>query len=523
MVTTAVVDAIGESAYLELRADRRGRAEGLPGAGRAVRRARSASRAIDALSSACRVASRIRRLAQRTIAARERDARRAERARASSADAVERERPRRAAAIGVVLVSGGADSACVAAGLARCSAPSASTPRTSTTACATGADEDEAAARRLCAALRIDLHVERPAGCRPGNLQAAAREAALRAAERLRARIGGDRGRHRPHAHRRRRDRRSTGSPSRRARGRCSGCRRATAGSSGRCSGSSASEARELAADAGLPFADDETNVDPTLRPQPDPRRGAARAARAQPGGRAQHRRDPRRARRGGGAARAGRARGARRGRRRRRRRRDPGRRALGRLEPALRRLALRALAERAAGRPVRARPRRAPPRSCAWPASPRAARSTSAAASVAICERGLIRFARRRRSTRRPSRSRLRLPGRCRFGRLGGARGAPPGPVEPAGPDLATLDAARPARARSRSAPGARATASARSAWTAPRRLQDLFTDRGVPRSLRATLPVVTVGGERRLGRRGGGLRATSGSRPERVERGRA
>jgi tRNA(Ile)-lysidine synthase len=51
------------------------------------------------------------------------------------------------------------------------------------------AGRDEEACRRLCAALRIDLHIERPE-LEPGNLQAAAREARYEAAERLRARAG---------------------------------------------------------------------------------------------------------------------------------------------------------------------------------------------------------------------------------------------------------------------------------------------------------------------------------------------
>ncbi|MGH2798430.1 MAG: tRNA lysidine(34) synthetase TilS, partial [Thermoleophilaceae bacterium] len=55
-----------------------------------------------------------------------------------------------------------------------------------------GAPEGEAAARRLCAALRIDLHLERPE-LEPGaNVQAAARDARYDAAERLRVRTSAD-------------------------------------------------------------------------------------------------------------------------------------------------------------------------------------------------------------------------------------------------------------------------------------------------------------------------------------------
>ena len=62
----------------------------------------------------------------------------------------------------------------------------------STTAFATPANSDEQTARRLCAALRIDLHVERVSkgDLGPGNLQAAARAARYQAAERLRTRFG---------------------------------------------------------------------------------------------------------------------------------------------------------------------------------------------------------------------------------------------------------------------------------------------------------------------------------------------
>jgi tRNA(Ile)-lysidine synthase len=69
------------------------------------------------------------------------------------------------------------------------------------------------------------------------------------------------------------------------------------------------------------------------------------------------------------------------------------------------------------------------------------------------------------------------------------------PGPVEPAGPELATIDA------------GALAGEIEVRTWregdrirplgmTGTKSLQDLFTDRGVPRSDRGRVPVVTVNG---------------------------
>ena len=60
----------------------------------------------------------------------------------------------------------------------------------------------------------------------------------------------------------------------------------------------------------------------------------------------------------------------------------------------------------------------------------------------------------------------------------------------------MATLDPAALVHGW-RSDPGARATGCGRWASTAASRLQDLFTDRRVPRSLRHELPVVAVGGE--------------------------
>ena len=90
----------------------------------------------------------------------------------------------------VVMVSGGADSACLAAGLARELGADAVHALHVNYGLRDGAGEAEAACRRLCAALRIDLHVERPRAPLAGNLQAGARELRYDAAERLRARTG---------------------------------------------------------------------------------------------------------------------------------------------------------------------------------------------------------------------------------------------------------------------------------------------------------------------------------------------
>ena len=169
---------------------------------------------------------------------------------------------------------------------------------------------------------------------------------------------------------------------------------------------------------------------------------------------------------------------------------------ALAGWEPALRRLALRALAERAAGRQVPLGPRRAPPRSSASPRSPRAARSSSAAGCVADLRVGHDPLPRRRRATPRPAPVAARAPGRARVGDWEVRAELHPGPVEPAGPDLATLDARR-ARGRARGPHLARGRPHPPARDGGHKTLGDLFTDRGVPRSLRAPLPVVTVDGE--------------------------
>ena len=124
-----------------------------------------------------------------------------------------------------------------------------------------------------------------------------------------------------------------------------------------------------------------------------------------------------------------------------------------------------------------------------------------------AICEHGLIRFVASSEADAAPEPVSLRIPGSCRFGRWEVRAEVCPAPVEPAGPDLATLDAGalgeellvRTWREGDRMRP---------LGMDGTKTLQDLFTDRGVPRSLRHHLPVVTAAGQRRLGRRGGRLR---------------
>ena len=162
--------------------------------------------------------------------------------------------------------------------------------------------------------------------------------------------------------------------------------------------------------------------------------------------------------------------------------------------EPALRRLALRALAERATGRAVPLGRRRAE-QIMRLAALPEGGEVDLGHGVRAICEHGLIRFVASSEADAAPEPASLRIPGSCRFGRWEVRAEVRPGPVEPAGPDLATLDAealgeelvVRTWREGDRMRPlGMDGTKS----------LQDLFTDRGVPRSLRHHLPVVTAAG---------------------------
>ena len=91
--------------------------------------------------------------------------------------------------------------------------------------------------------------------------------------------------------------------------------------------------------------------------------------------------------------------------------------------------------------------------------------------------------------------RRRSAVPGSCRFGRWEVRAELRQPPPEPHGGRRRRARPGVARRASSSSAPGARATGCARSASAARKSLQDLFTDRKVPRSLRRTLPVVTSG----------------------------
>jgi len=392
---------------------------------------------------------------------------------------------------GVVLVSGGPDSGCAAAGLARAIDPAKVHGLHVNYGLRDSADRDERVCRDLCSRLRIDLHIERPAEV-SGNLQAGARELRYAAAERLRARTGSDwiaTGHTRT-------DLAETVvyrlavSPGARA-------LRGLPAQSGRIVrpllGLEREETRELATAAHLPFVDDESNLDPgfarnrvraevltvlrDLNPAAERNIAETQAELVEEAELLERivleALDAAGTGAGAVAIRAD---------------------ALAGSEPALRRLALRALAERASGRPV--------------PLSRRRAAQIMRLATLAeggdvelgggvraICEAGLIRFVAGSEADAAPQPAPLRVPGSCRFGRWEVRAALRAGPVEPAGPDLATVDAealgdelvVRTWREGDRIRPlGMDGTKS----------LQDLFTDRGVPRSLRHSLPVVTAAG---------------------------
>jgi tRNA(Ile)-lysidine synthase len=112
-----------------------------------------------------------------------------------------------------------------------------------------------------------------------------------------------------------------------------------------------------------------------------------------------------------------------------------------------------------------------------------------------AVCESGFVRFEVGAEEAA-PEPAALRLPGRATIGRWEVRAELHPAPVEAAGPERATLDAAalggqievRTWREGDRIRP---------LGMDGTKTLQDLFTDRGVPRSIRRTIPVVTVDGE--------------------------
>jgi tRNA(Ile)-lysidine synthase len=391
----------------------------------------------------------------------------------------------------VVMVSGGADSACAAAGLARALGAEDVHALHVNYRLRRGADEGERAARAICGALRIDLHVERPNLSR-GNLQAMARRARYDAAERLRARTSSNciaTGHTRT-------DLAETvlyrlaASPGTRP---LLGLRARNGRVIRPLLGLGRAEVRDLATAAALPFTDDETNADRTfarnrIRAEVLPVLGEiSRSFEANLAETQEELAEEAElldrvvleslagagAGAGAVAVEAGELHG---------------------LEPALRRLALRALAERAAGRPIAVG--RAKTAEITRLAESREGGVIELAGGIrAVCEAGTVRFETENPADAAPAPVGLRVPGTCRLGRWEVRAELHPVPVEPQGPELATLDAGsigrvlevRTWRDGDRMEPlGLGGT----------KTLQDLFTDRGVPRTRRHEIPVVLAGG---------------------------
>ncbi len=394
----------------------------------------------------------------------------------------------------VVMISGGADSAAVAAGLTRELGAKSVHALHVNYGLRDGADAGEAACRQLCAALRIDLHVERPREPLRGNVQAAARVVRYDAAERLRDRTGSD---SIATGHTRTDIAetvlyRLTASPGSRA-------LLGLAPRNGRVIRPllelERERTRELAVAAELPFVDDETNDEPVfarnrirsevltvlhqLNPAVERNIAETRAELAEEA-ELLDRIVLQALAEAGADAGAVAISGA----------------ELAGYEPALRRLALRALAERASGRPVALGRARAA-EVLRLVGHPEGGTVELGGGLVAICEGGFVRFrASELDAAPAPAPMQLRLPGKVRLGEWEVRAELHPGPVEPAGPELATLDAGAldgPIEVRTWR-PGDRMRPLGMSGT---KTLADLFTDRGVPRSLRPTLPVVTVAGE--------------------------
>jgi tRNA(Ile)-lysidine synthase len=392
----------------------------------------------------------------------------------------------------VVMVSGGPDSAAAAAGLARELGAEQVHALHYNFGLRPGADHDMATCRRLCAALRIDLHIERSRAPLEGNLQAAARALRYDAAERLRDRTGASliaTGHTRSDVAETVLYRLATSPGSRALLG--------LAPRSGRVVrpllAIERERTRELAVAAGLSFADDASNEDrsfarnriraelvPVLTELNPAAVSNIARTRAELAEEAELLDRVVLEALGDAGADAGAV--------------AIAANALDRFEPALRRLALRALAERAAGRPVALGSARAE-EILRLARRPQGGQVELGGGLVAIGEAGFVRF-RAATADAAPAPVGLGLPGKVRIGAWELRAEIHPGPVEPSGPDLATLDAealegrveVRTWRDGDRMQP---------LGMDGTKTLQDLFTDHGVPRSLRRTLPVVTVDGE--------------------------
>jgi tRNA(Ile)-lysidine synthase len=388
---------------------------------------------------------------------------------------------------GVVLISGGGDSSATAAGLVQAFGPASVTALHLNYRLRPDSDRDEATCRELCSRLGIELEVEMPS-LGGGNVQAEAREARYAAAERAR-RAAGLEWIATGHT---RTDLAETiiyrlaSSPGRRA---LLGLRARRGAVVRPLLSLGREEVRRLATEAGLPFRDDPTNAEPLfarnrirnevlpvleeLAPGAEVTIAETQAELAEEAEALE--RLAAEALAASGAELSG----------------SIDRDSLAALDPALRRLALRALAERAAGGPVALGRGRATE---IWRLvnQPEGGVVELGGGVEARAEHGHVRFAAGR--VEEPEETTLTVPGVCRFGSWEVRAELEPGVPAVDTPDLAVLD------------PAAVGEALTVRTWREGDRmrplglggsksLQDLFTDRKVPRSLRHALPVVAAG----------------------------
>ena len=388
---------------------------------------------------------------------------------------------------GIVLASGGADSAATAAALVEVVGPGALTALHLNYGLRPDSASDEETVRELSARLGVELEVEHPT-LGGGNVQAEARDARYAAAERLRRARGADwiaTGHTRTDLAETVLYRLAT-SPGRRAllglRPRHGAVVRPLLALGGE-------EVRRLASAAGLPFRDDPTNAEPIyarnrlrnevlpvlreIGPNAEATIAETQAELAEEAEALERVVADVLAESGAEAAGA------------------IGQDALAPLHPAIRRLALQRLAELAAGDAVPLGRGRADQ---IWRLvnDPEGGVVELGGGLEARIEGGHVRFTAER--VAEPAAATLPVPGVCRFGswevRVELSSGVPAAD----GPDLAVLD------------PGALGSSLLVRSWREGDRmrplglggsksLQDLFTDRKVPRSLRHALPVVSSG----------------------------
>lgn len=385
---------------------------------------------------------------------------------------------------GVVLVSGGPDSSATAAGLAEALGPDRILGLHLNYRLRPESDRDQETCEELCRLLGIELEVERPE-LGGGNVQASAREARYAAAKRLRLARGLDwiaTGHTRTDLAETVLYRLAT-SPGRRA---LLGLRARRGDVIRPLLSLDRDEVRGLAERAGLPFSDDLTNAEPLfarnrirnevlpvlreLGPEAEATIAETHAELAEEGEALD--RLAAEALSASGAEVAG----------------AIARDALAEMDPAIRRLVLRLMAERAAGAPVPLGRSRAAE---IWrlARAPEGGVVELGGGVEAHAEHGHVRFTSGDRP--QPREGVLTVPGVCRFGDWEVHAELELGVPAAHGPDLAVLDPAalgpsvtvRSWREGDRMRPlGLGGTKS----------LQDLFTDRKVPRSLRHLLPVV-------------------------------